>query len=169
VRLRQLIPAEYHQSIYEIELESLRRKGIKVLLLDLDNTLVPWGERAAPETLSPWIKRVLAEGFAVCILSNNTHERGAKLAEELGIPLVSSAWKPRRRAFRQAMERLGVSARETAVIGDQIFTDVLGGNRVGAHTILVVPISRKELWSTQIVRHVERMVLRWIKGGAAGG
>lgn len=164
-----LIPDEYHQSIYEIETGALKSRGIRALLLDLDNTLVPWGEHTVPQELTAWVKGRLEEGFSVCLLSNNTHKRGAALAERLGLPLVSSAWKPRRGAFRRAMERLGVTPAETAVIGDQVFTDVLGGNRVGAYTILVVPISRKELMSTRLVRRVERMVLRRIKGNGVSG
>jgi len=95
--------------------------------------------------------------------SNNSQDRVQKFAEAFGVPAISKAIKPRRGAFRIACDSLGVTPGETAVVGDQVFTDVLGGNRLGVYTILVVPVSEKEFFGTKIMRMMERFVLRKLK------
>lgn len=153
-------PDMYLKSIYELDAEILKNKGIRGIITDLDNTLVPWrGQNIYPQ-LEEWLKALKDQGFKLCIVSNNSPERGEKLARELGIPGVWYAVKPRRRAFRHAIEKMGIKPSETAVIGDQIFTDVLGGNRMGLFTILVLPMSRNEFVGTRATRLVERKVLK---------
>jgi len=157
-----LRPAEYHRSIFEIDLEKLRRNGFRAIMLDLDNTLVRWNHPDPTPGLMQWLGRVGEMGFAACIVSNNSGPRVSEFAAKVGIPFVSGASKPRRKGFREAMARLGVEPGQTVVIGDQIFTDVLGGNRSGAYTVLVVPIDPREFFLTQMVRKVERRVLRYL-------
>jgi HAD superfamily phosphatase (TIGR01668 family) len=158
-----LRPAEYHLSIFEIDLDQLRHKGFKAILLDLDNTLVRWNDPNPTPGLVAWLDRVRGMGFAVCIVSNNSGPRVSEFARKLGVPHVSKAGKPGRKGFLHAMTMLGVSPSETVVVGDQIFTDVLGGNWAGAYTILVVPIDRREFIGTRLVRTVERRVLRYLQ------
>lgn len=160
--MRLLRPAEYRESILKIDLDRLKARGIRAIMMDLDNTLVRWNHPEPPEGLLQWLERVRQAGLMPCIVSNNKGPRVRTFAERIGVPFVSQAGKPRRRGFREAMAKLGVSPQETAVVGDQIFTDVLGGNRSGAHTILVVPIDRHEFIGTRLVRIVERMVLRYL-------
>lgn len=160
--MRLLRPSEYHKSIFEIDLEKLQRKGYRAIMLDLDNTLVRWNHPDPTPGLMAWLGRVKAMGFSPCIVSNNSGPRVSEFAGKVGIPFISGASKPRRKGFREAMNRLGVAPGETVVIGDQIFTDVLGGNRSGAYTVLVVPIDPREFFLTQIVRKVERRVLRYL-------
>ncbi|MGE5676269.1 MAG: YqeG family HAD IIIA-type phosphatase [Mycobacterium leprae] len=155
-----LEPREYHQSIYEIDLTGLKAKGYRAVILDLDNTLVKWNFPDPTPALVEWIGRVKALEFQCCILSNNNGSRVGEFAAKLGIPFVPKASKPRRKGFREAMALLQVKPEETIVVGDQIFTDVLGGNRAGAYTILVVPIDPHEFVFTRVVRKVERRVLR---------
>ncbi|HWH70548.1 MAG TPA: YqeG family HAD IIIA-type phosphatase [Candidatus Sulfotelmatobacter sp.] len=157
-----LKPAEYHRSIFEIDLERLQRKGFRAIMLDLDNTMVRWNHPDPTPGLMDWLSRVKAMGFAACIVSNNSGPRVSEFAAKVGIPFISGASKPRRKGFREAMSRLGVLPEHTVVIGDQIFTDVLGGNRSGAYTVLVVPIDPREFFLTQIVRKVERRVLKYL-------
>ncbi|HWI65607.1 MAG TPA: YqeG family HAD IIIA-type phosphatase [Symbiobacteriaceae bacterium] len=160
--MRLLRPAEYHKSIFEIDLTKLQQNGYRAIMLDLDNTLVRWNHPDPTPGLMDWLSRVQAMGFAPCIVSNNSGPRVSEFAAKVGIPFISGASKPRRKGFREAMGRLGVKPEETVVIGDQIFTDVLGGNRSGAYTVLVVPIDPREFFLTQIVRKVERRVLRYM-------
>lgn len=160
--VRLLRPAEYRESIQKIDLDRLKAKGIRAILMDLDNTLVRWNHPEPPEGLVQWLERVRNAGITPCIVSNNKGPRVRTFAERIGVPFVSKASKPRRRGFREAMARLGVSPQETVVVGDQIFTDVLGGNRSGAYTILVVPIDTHEFFGTRMVRIVERVVLRYL-------
>ncbi len=161
--LNLLTPKKYVQSIHEIDLDKLRSLGIKAIFSDLDNTLVPWdSDKANPELLA-WLAKVKAQGFKVCLVSNAVSDRVRSFTMQLQIPGWHKAGKPFARGFRAAMQALGVSAVETALIGDQVFTDMLGGNRLGMYTILVVPMSKNEFIGTKIVRRVERVLLRHLR------
>lgn len=161
--MRILQPAEYRQSIFAIDLDRLKQRGIKAIILDLDNTLVKWNDPDPTPGLMEWLEQVRAKGLTPCIVSNNSGPRVSEFASKVGIAFVPSASKPRRKGFREAMARLEVTPAETAVVGDQIFTDILGGNRSGAHTILVVPIDPREFIGTKLMRLFERRVLRYLE------
>lgn len=157
-----LKPDLFLDSIHDLDWDKLRARGIRALILDLDNTLVGWRSPDTPPELLDWIKELKARGFVACLVSNNFSDRVSSFGDRLGFPHVPRAAKPRRGAFRKAMSILNTSASETAVIGDQVFTDVLGGNRLGLFTVLVVPINNREFIGTRAVRMVERMALRFI-------
>lgn len=154
-----LCPDQCVESVLDIDLERLSKQGITALILDLDNTLLAWETDEIPADVSEWIDRAQDLGFKVCIASNATKSRVRKIAGELGVPAIPKAVKPRKKPFRMAMEILGVTPERTAVIGDQVFTDVLGGNRLDLYTILINPVSAQELKTTRIVRRVENRVL----------
>ncbi|QGT98926.1 Hydrolase, HAD subfamily IIIA [Candidatus Syntrophocurvum alkaliphilum] len=158
-----LYPNVYVDSIFDISLEKLKKLKIRALIIDLDNTLTEWNSNIIASEIEEWFEQIKDEGFKACILSNNGEERVVKVADKLGIPYIPKAAKPRRKSFYKAMALLESSAKETAVIGDQVFTDVLGGNRAGLFTILVVPINRKEFMGTKISRAMEYFVLRRFK------
>lgn len=162
---RWLKPDLWVNSLAEVPLEGLRERGIRALIVDLDNTVACWNSPDVGEETRDWFQKAKARGFAVCLSSNNGYRRGAPVAAFLGLPLVCNAGKPRRRSFRQAMEILGSQPDETAVIGDQIFTDVLGGKRLGLFTVLVRPLSPKEFVTTRLARCVERLVMRSWRDG----
>lgn len=155
---RLLVPSLCLASIFQINLEGLRQRGICGLILDLDNTLVAWGGDPE-EKLFAWLRQVREAGMAVCIVSNNDRARVKGFSDLAGIPAIPRARKPRRRAFRAAMQVMGTAPEETAVVGDQIFTDILGGNRLGLYTILVTPVARREFVGTRLVRLLEKLVL----------
>ena len=128
-------------SIFEIGGAELAAGGIALLLADLDNTLVPYGVPLPTGALRRWKEELDAHGVKLFVLSNNRHaERPRVFCEALGIPYIGHAGKPKAASFFAAMERMGVSPRQTAIVGDQIFTDILGGRRAGIATILVKPI-----------------------------
>ena len=158
--LQALCPDEAHSRLVDIDLEGLLQKGIRALILDLDNTLVKWHEAEVPAEVDHWVDQAKARGFRLCIASNALPERVKLIAGRLGIPYVSGALKPRRTPFRKALMRMDVVSQETAVVGDQIFTDVLGGNRLGLYTILTRPLSRKEFPTTRMLRGLENWVIR---------
>lgn len=158
-----LYPDMYVDSLLDIPLDELQGKNIKAFILDLDNTITEWNSNYIREEIAAWFKTILDQGFKACILSNNGQQRVVQVAQSLGIPFISRAQKPRRGAFRRAVELMGVQPEETAVIGDQIFTDVLGGNRAGLFTILVVPIARREFVGTKFSRAMEYFVLRRLR------
>ena len=161
--LRLLCPTIYAETVQEIDVADLKRRGIRALLLDLDNTLVLWRGWDIPSPVLEWVKDAVAQGMKICIVSNSrAPKRVHQLAGELGISYVRRGMKPRRGGFRDALELLGVEPAETAVIGDQVFTDVLGGNRLGALTVLVCPLGRREFIGTKMSRCVERVILRML-------
>lgn len=154
-----LYPNQHLNNIFEVDADQLQSRGIKGIITDMDNTLVAWSDRNVYPRLTEWFAHLRSKGFKLFIVSNNSKDRGGRLAAELGIPAIWYAAKPRRKAFQKALEEMELSADEAAVIGDQIFTDVLGGNRLGLYTILVTPISEKEFIWTRLIRRLEALVL----------
>ncbi|MCS6861210.1 MAG: YqeG family HAD IIIA-type phosphatase [Abditibacteriales bacterium] len=162
--LRWLCPKCYVPSVMAIDPQVLWRKGIRGILIDLDNTLVPWHGTEVLEGVRQWISEVKACGLQVCVVSNATSgRRVAKMSEWLGLPNIPRSFKPRRWGFRRGLQILGLKPHEVAVVGDQVFTDILGGNRLGAFTILVQPLSHHDSISTKFIRLFERLVLRWMQ------
>jgi HAD superfamily phosphatase (TIGR01668 family) len=153
--MNMLVPDVICESVFAIDFGQLTNRGIRGLLIDIDNTLVPWGEPQMEEAFVAWVKRAKEEGFALCLVSNAIKNRAQSFAALLEIPAVGRALKPLGRAFRRGMQELGLSPKEVAVVGDQLFTDVLGGNRLGIYTILINPLSRSELGTTKLVRRME--------------
>src|SRR5699024_8596536 len=161
--LKRLVPDEFVQSIYEIDFRELQRRGVKAVIVDLDNTLVESTRPQATPELVSWLDQLRGMGFKVMIVSNNKRTRVSRFATPLRVPFIHRPRKPLSAAFKKAMGRLEVTAADSVMIGDQIFTDVLGGNTLGLHTILVVPVSDAEGIFTKINRLMERMILRWMK------
>ncbi|MGB9887029.1 MAG: YqeG family HAD IIIA-type phosphatase [Moorellales bacterium] len=163
---RWLQPDLQVERLVEVPLESLWRRGIRALIVDLDNTVTFWNSPVVPEDARAWFRSAREQGFGLCLSSNNVYTRAAGIARSLGVPVVCSAGKPRRRAFRQMLAVLGSRPEETAVIGDQIFTDVLGGKRLGLFTVLVRPLGPQEFVVTRLLRRLERLVMRsWPERG----
>jgi uncharacterized protein len=164
VFLDALRPDRYYESLISVDLADLARRGLEGLIVDLDNTMVPRKGRDCTDELLSWLETAREAGLAVCIVSNNWKSRVGGIATRLGLPMVARATKPRARAFLLGMEALGTGREQTAVIGDQMFTDVLGGNRLGLYTILVKPLPGRELPHTVVLRRVERYLIRhWVR------
>lgn len=158
--LRAFSPKSAVESIQEIELRALREQGKRLLLLDVDNTLLPWREEEIPPATMEWVAEAKALGFDLCLVSNTRNpERLARLAEKLGADTVRDKFKPSRRMFTIALERYQASQDEALTIGDQLLTDILGANRSGIDAIWVRPMAKREFVGTRIVsRRVERMI-----------
>lgn len=154
-----LSPDHYLTTVRAVDLDQLRAAGIDGLILDIDNTILPRDTNAITHDLAAWVAGLKERGFKVCLVSNNWHERVHILARALGLDIVAKAVKPLPFAFWRAARRLGVSPRRCAVIGDQLFTDVLGGNLVGATTVLVRPLSSSDLPHTLLLRLLERRIM----------
>ncbi|WP_054949122.1 YqeG family HAD IIIA-type phosphatase [Numidum massiliense] len=161
--MKQLIPDMFVKDVYNIDYNDLQRRGIKAIITDLDNTLVEADRLDATPELVRWLAEIRARGFRVMIVSNNRETRVSRFAEPLRIPYIHAAKKPFNTSFRKALQRMETTSKETAVIGDQLFTDVLGGNRLGLYTILVTPISKREGLGTKINRCLEKLVYAWMK------
>lgn len=162
--LNKLAPRLNADTIFDIPLDRLWKEGIRGIITDLDNTLVGAKEPIATPELVRWLEKVKAQGFQVVIVSNNNKLRVSAFADPIVVPFIPSARKPMNRAFHQAMKLMKLKPEETAVVGDQMLTDVLGGNRLGLYTILVKPIAvADEGFFTRINRRIERMALKWMK------
>jgi len=152
-------------SVDQITPELLHRHGARGVLVDIDDTLLAAAAEALEPSASEWLGRLKQAGFPIVLLSNGERGRVRRLADELGVRALHLAGKPFGFAFRRALVLLGTPAASTAMIGDQLFTDVLGANAAGLTSILVRPLSPGKLPHTRLARVVERMIL---KGGARG-
>lgn len=157
--ISRFCPNLYLESLHQLDLSHLKSIGIKGIVFDIDNTVTMWGSNEISTTTLNRLEDAKAHGFRVCLLSNNRKARIDDISRTLDIP-SASGFKPFRSAFRSALNLLGTSPEETAIIGDQIFTDILGGNRAGLYTVLVQPLSTTEFLTTRFVRKLERIILR---------
>ena len=137
--LEKLCPNCQANSILKLDLAELKKVGIRGVIFDLDNTLVEWKKDILDPEVITLVERFKADGFKICILSNALEHRVEVVAHTLGVPYLSRAAKPRKLPFRKALELLGTLPEETAVVGDQLFTDILGGNRMELYTIWTPP------------------------------
>ncbi|HLR66522.1 YqeG family HAD IIIA-type phosphatase [Virgibacillus alimentarius] len=161
--LKNFLPNEYVKSVFDIKPEVLHQKGIKGIITDLDNTLVAWDVKDATPEIIEWFKRMEEHDIKITIISNNKLERVKIFSEPLGTPYVYSARKPLTRAFKSVAKQMHLKKEEIVVIGDQLLTDVLGGNRAGFYTVLVVPIVQTDEKITRINRIIERKILRYMQ------
>ncbi|TET54723.1 MAG: YqeG family HAD IIIA-type phosphatase [Actinobacteria bacterium] len=158
--IKWLTPDAYYDSIYAINIDDLSKQGIEGIIIDLDNTLIPRDKKDTPSRLIEWLDNIEKNDLRLCVVSNNKHSRGKAISEKINRPVVSMARKPSRSAFKKALDILKTPEDKTVVIGDQIFTDVMGGRRMGLKTILVVPLKGKDFFTTALIRRLEWRILR---------
>jgi HAD superfamily phosphatase (TIGR01668 family) len=156
-------------SVLELHAGRLRALGIDGLLLDLDCTLKDHGAAEFRAEVVAWVAALRAEGIRLCLVSNGKDRRVRAFAGVLGIPCVSRAFKPLPFGCRIALRKLGLDRTRAAMVGDQIFADVLAGRLAGVATILVPPTSPEEPWFTRLKRPLERRVLRRMRGADPDG
>ncbi|SEB40370.1 hypothetical protein SAMN05443246_0051 [Paenibacillus sp. GP183] len=162
--LQKLVPKQSVNTIYDIDVQHLWNSGIRGIITDLDNTLVGARDPHATPELVEWLKQLQLLGFKVVIVSNNHRMRVSTFAQPLNVPFIFRARKPTNISFHRALKLMETEVQQTAVIGDQMLTDVLGGNRMGLFTILVLPINaRDEGFFTKINRRIEKLVLSRLK------
>lgn len=150
--------------VYDLDLDTLYASGYRYIMTDLDNTLVGAKAPLATPELIEWFKLVKEKGFKLLIVSNNNLGRVSAFSAPLNIEFVHTARKPSTSAFQRAMKMMGAQPHETIMIGDQLMTDIFGGNRLGLYTVLVLPIAvADEGWGTRINRKLEKFVKRSLK------
>ncbi|MBZ4662432.1 MAG: YqeG family IIIA-type phosphatase [Caloramator sp.] len=154
-----LKPDYYFKSIYDIDLKWLKKQNIQNVILDIDNTLVCWGAKQIDDKGRTFIEKLLNEGFRVCLLSNSSAKRVKNfISNDKILYYTGFGIKPMKRKFLGAIKLFDNNIEETCIIGDQIFTDILGGNRVGIKTILVDPIDSREFIMTKFFRRLEKKI-----------
>lgn len=139
-----LTPDAYVNSIFAITPERLKKNGIYGLILDIDNTLVATYTKDADQKVIDYIKNLNKQGIKTIIVSNARKERVELFCKPMNIEFVYKALKPFGRGYNQAIQKMNLSKEKVAVVGDQLFTDVLGGKLKGIHTILIKPIDLNE-------------------------
>jgi hypothetical protein len=141
----------------DVSAEALLARGIRGVILDIDNTTAPWGEAAADNAAVQWIRHARSIGLKLVFLSNSTDRRVRALSEALSVPCVTGGKKPLPGFFRRAVRELGLPADEAAMVGDTVITDIFGANRLGLTTILVEPLTPRDFMGTKIYRWIERL------------
>ena len=161
--IERFLPGERRDSVYEVDLEELWDRGMRGIIFDLDNTLGPWGFSNLDGQALRLLQTVKKRGFRVGFLSNHQGNGRETLLPSLdGDPIVFDARKPRIAGFQQLLERLQLVPHEVAMVGDQLFTDVWGANRLGIYTILVRPVApEREGPPVRFRRWLERLILRF--------
>lgn len=152
-------PDAYLTSIEKVDLGNLWDRGIRCLLLDMDNTIRPRDTHVVPQSVLDWLDEARGLGFRMCVVSNNWHGNVLEESAKLGLDVVHRSMKPLPFAFSKARRRCGCSKRESVMIGDELFTDILGGNLAGLMAILVVPQSDADIRFTARLRKLEERLL----------
>lgn len=159
--LRLFTPHLRIESVLDLDVPRLRDLGLDSLLLDIDCTLKRYGEESLSPEILAWLNTLRAAGVGVCLVSNGRPRRIGRVAAPLDLPFVCKAFKPLPFRCRGAVRRMEFDPRRTAMVGDQIFADVMAGRLAGLRTILVRPIHpEEEPWFTRLKRPLERWVLR---------
>ncbi len=155
-----LLPQELARHVTDLTPEFFRERGVRAIVLDVDNTLTTHGNPVPAAGVREWVAKMRSEGFLLTILSNNCRARVKPFAEELGLGFISMACKPLTFGLSRACRRYGLSPGEVCLIGDQIFTDIIGGNVKGVQTVLVEPYEPERKWSFRLRRRLERPLIR---------
>jgi len=156
--IKKLKPQLKASSLSGIDLQKLRDAGKKGIILDLDNTITLWKDTAISKEAHEFIEQALKLGFSICLLSNAKKSRTANIAAIYNLPFVSMAKKPMQNSYIRALAMLELKADAVIAVGDQVFTDILGGNRAGCYTILVPPLGTREFIWTKFMRQLEKLV-----------
>lgn len=141
-----LLPAFQTEALTDLTPERLHRLGIDFLMLDFDNTIVPYTTDTPTPEMERWLRKMLASDIGLCVVSNSKKPRVVEFCQARGIPCITHAKRPFSRGIRRCQTRFGLELSHTAMVGDQIYTDVLGGNCAGAVSILVRPIHLHNIW-----------------------
>ncbi len=156
---RYFAPVEAFTRLTDISLEELKQNGKRLILLDVDHTLVPWKAEEFAIGVPEWVTQAKEMGFELCILSNTRHpERLMRLSKALGIEALRGRFKPSRKMYLAALSKFGRKPEEAIMIGDQMMTDILGANRTGIEAIWVCKMDGPEFAGTKINRAIERRI-----------
>ena len=159
----KIYPRLYCKNILEVTPEILKENNIKALILDVDNTLSTHHGHILTDGLEEWLRTMSEAKIGLMVLSNSKEQRVKPFAEKIGLPFISLGLKPLPFGYFRALKALGSKRKNTAIVGDQIFTDVLGGNIVGVKTLLLTPIKLESTAGFRFKRKIERLVFKLYK------
>jgi len=156
-------PDSFFESVKDITADYLKTLGKRGVILDIDDTLSGHNNEVFGEDIRAWLSSLKNAGVRVCLLSNNSKERAQKAAGTLGLSAIGRARKPLKRGFYDAALRMGLPLEDVCVIGDQLFTDILGGNRLKLYTILVDPVTKRATPLSRLKRLLERPIMKSVR------
>jgi hypothetical protein len=158
-----LVPDIYAQSIYTINYEKLKKSGIKCLIIDLDNTIAPINIKEPDRKIKELFNELNGMGFKLIILSNSSKNRVRPFKEHLNVDSSYSSHKPLLKKYQKIMKLYNFKDTQIAAIGDQLFTDILGANRMGFTSILLNPMSNNDYFWTKVNRYFEKKVFKYFE------
>ena len=161
--MEKYVPDIYQKSIYTIDYNKLKNRGIKCILFDLDNTIVPSNIKEVTRKLKDLFDEIKEQSFHIIIFSNNNKKRLKPFKETLNVDCCSNAMKPFVKKYLMILNEYNYKETEVAIIGDQLCTDILGGNKTGITTILVNPISKKDFFGTKVNRLIEMVIMKKLR------
>ena len=147
-----LLPRVITEQLTDLTPEFLQSRRIRLLMLDFDNTIVPYTTSVPTEQMAAWLKQMAGSEIRLCVVSNSKRDRVKIFCAEYGIDCITHAAKPSTKGIASCLDKYGISPEQAAIVGDQIFTDTLGGNRAGVTTVLVKAIDNHNFWLK--ARHV---------------
>lgn len=154
-----LLPAFTADDVTQLTPDRLSKRGIRLLMLDFDNTIVPYTTCIPTEPVLRWLAEMMASDIQICVVSNSKKDRVPKFCAEHGIDCITHAQKPFVKGIRECLNRYGIPAKQAALVGDQIYTDTLGANCAGITAILVKAIHDHNFWLKS--RHVLEVPFRF--------
>jgi len=154
-----LLPGTVAESLTELTPEFLKSKGIRLLMLDFDNTIVPYTTSCPTEEVERWLREMTRQqALQLCVVSNSRKSRVQVFCKEYGLDCITHAKKPFSKGIRECMKRYGIPPENCALVGDQIYTDVLGANCAGVQSVLVRAIHNHTIWLK--LRHIAELPFR---------
>ena len=150
-----LLPTWQAEAITDISPAFLKERGIRLLMLDFDNTIVPYTRDVPTPDVEMWLKDMQHSGLTVCVVSNSKRNRVPEFCKQYGLNCITHAKKPFPKGIRECLSRFEIPASEAVLVGDQIYTDTLGGNGAGVRTILVKAIHNHTIWLK--LRHIAEL------------
>jgi hypothetical protein len=168
--LRRFSPLIAANRIEEIDLEALKQAGKRLILLDVDNTLLPWKGAEVPDATRSWIEKGRALGLEFCVISNTRNEERLKrITESVGLDYILGKFKPSTFMYKAALDKHGAKPEEAVMVGDQLLTDVWGANRTGIDAIWVERMPGPEFFGTSLIsRRVEGLIVRFLYKSLTG-
>ena len=150
-----LLPTVIADSLTDISPQFLKEQNIELLMMDFDNTIVPYTSNIPTEEMSRWLTAMKQSDIQLCVVSNSKKDRVQIFCREQGIPCITRAKKPFSKGIRECLDKFGVPKENCALVGDQIYTDTLGANCAGIRSILISAIHNHNFWLK--LRHVAEL------------
>ena len=153
-------PDDFVEKYEFIVVKYMNMHNKKVIISDLDNTLISWDSKKDTKELNRWLKKMKRAGFDIIVVSNNSEERVEEFCRQLNLQYVADAKKPLTHGFKKALSKLNRKPEEAIILGDQVLTDVFGAKSLGVMSVLVKPISKTDAFKTRINRFFEGIIVQ---------